>query len=99
MIDSYLTEKIQLIKDNGSDQWETPNAPTVPDVWARVLRRSELIRNAKGEEVNSNASAKILDTTVTLKDKLRIDNKDYPIIKIDPAVNGDNQTEYLKLFV
>lgn len=61
MIGAYLTDTVTWVKDGGTDQWNTPLAPTTVSVKARVKDATRNVLNFAGEEVVSDGEVLVRD--------------------------------------
>lgn len=82
MIGSYLKDKVKIISREPSD-WgeETLHETTVK---ARFEFRNRMVRDDSGEEVVSTATVYFCHTTtVTTKDHVKYEDREYPILSIE----------------
>jgi len=100
MIDAYLKKNaITLKTSGGTDIYNEPEATADTALDARVIWKSQLVRDAHGDQVVSSAEIWIKDRTPmpTHADKVRLDGVDRAIITVSKA--DDFNTQFLKVFL
>ena len=81
--DSLLIHTVDLISKTVG-KWNKATETTESDVTCRIMRRVQIIKNNRGEEIASyakiffKASQTIGETT-----RIKIDGREHPVIKID----------------
>lgn len=53
MINAYCVDPLTIVKWNGNDSWGEPMSGTYYDVKGYIVWKTQLVRNQRGEEVQS----------------------------------------------
>ena len=83
MISAYLVDDITIIKHGGTDSWGEPLAPALINVKGKIIYKTKMIRDMAGEEVVSSAMVYLLDRELTHEDRLKFDDIEHVILRID----------------
>lgn len=98
MIDAYTNQTVTLLTPQDPDDWSEKRDPVERKIQARVDWINKLVRNIEGEEVTSAVQVIIAyDSTIYYDHKIRIDNVEHSIIKIDRI--QDFSSQYLRVFL
>lgn len=91
MITSYAVDRITVVKWNGYDEWNQPNATTSHVVRGYVEWKTRLVRDIKGEEIISpirvylpmRKTDRLVGRALTHEDQLIVDGRQRSILSID----------------
>jgi len=83
MINAYLVDSITIIKSGGYDEWGEPLETTEINVKGKIEYRTKLIKSLAGEDVVSNALVYLEDRELSHEDRIKFDDKEHIILRID----------------
>ncbi len=84
MIGAYLKDTVTIVRHGTRDQYGTEGPTTSALVKCFIEWKTRLLRNIKGEEVQSSAAILMrYDPTLTHEDRVMVSGVEHPIVSIE----------------